>query len=33
MGDFVRPMVTGFISTFVVVIDTHRVRLSVQMAG
>ena len=32
MGDFARQMVTGFISIFAVVIDTHRVRLSVQMA-
>ena len=32
MGDFSRQMVTGFISIFAVVTDTHRVRLSVQMA-
>lgn len=32
MGDFARQMVTGFIIIFAVVIDTYRVRLSVQMA-
>ena len=32
MGDFARQMVTGFIIIFAVIIDTYRVRLSVQMA-